>query len=71
MAGKYMNDKDPPCLHSFRHLETRQWFEASSYGCYYRIDEFFCKRCLLRKTVQRRKPNQPGTSHEIKPEWFR
>lgn len=55
------------CNHKYVHLETAKWIDSS--GTYnngfFRIDRFFCEKCLDRKEVKKSEWCRET------PEWFR
>lgn len=57
------------CKHKFVLLETRMRKDTSGYGSYYRMDEFYCMRCLVLHAIQRVFHEKAGIK-EGAPEWY-
>jgi len=54
------------CDHDWAHLETRKWTGTGGYNIrFFRVDEFFCRRCLRRREIKREEDSRDT------PEWFR
>ena len=58
------------CVHKFKWLQTRCRRDTSGYGSYYRVDEFYCTKCLLLRQVDRTLHETSGGIKQGPPDWY-